>query len=530
MSSARQIQNLSQVISRTSINHFSTSSIPLTMTNSNSTNSTSHFESFKKTLSPLATRFYLKKDEIEIMQSPTEFYSTMKQKILKANNRIFFASLYLGKSEQDLMSCIDDAMNKNPNLKVYFLLDGLRGTRETPHNNSSASLLATLINKYGDDRISCRLYRTPAFNGWKKKLIPKRFNEGLGLQHMKIYGFDNDLILSGANLSTDYFTNRQDRYYVFKSLPLTNYYFKLHQLISSFSFKIQAIRNCSNPFANYKLIWPKDNLSVNPTHLINKHKFLRDSSRILDEFLHVDQNIEQKKEVTRQNEYPTLVYPISQFTPLFKSINDKSTEKPTILSIISNIKSSNLNWIFTAGYFNMLPSIKHQLLKTPSQNSKIITASQYANGFFESKGVSSNLPKAYIHLSHKFMRSLVLYDKATQVHLLEWQKGIVTRPGGWSYHAKGFWLYEEPSKSDKIKPFLTVLGSSNYTKRAYSLDLESNVVILTRDETLQEKIGSEVDKLLDNSKEVTIEDFKDDADKHVGFGVKIATKLLSKRL
>lgn len=482
------------------------------------------FGTIKQKLSFLNTRFYLQKDEIEIMQLPTQFYSTMKQKILQAEERVFFASLYLGKSEQDLMDCIDEAMQKQPNLKVYFLLDGLRGTRETPLKNSSASLLANLVAKYGDERINCRLYQTPAFNGWKKRVIPKRFNEGLGLQHMKIYGFDNELILSGANLSNDYFTNRQDRYYLFKSKPLTNYYFKLHQLISSLSFKIEAIPNSSNPFANYELNWPKNNISVDPTKLHNKTKFHSQVSIILDDFLHKNQNSEHSAE---PEQCQTIVYPISQFTPLFSKFQDKSTEKKSILSIISTINKSDLNWVFTAGYFNMLPSIKHALLKTPSENSKIINASQYANGFYQSNGLSGSLPKAYIHLSHKFMKKLVQYNKDGKIHLFEWQKGIVNQPEGWSYHAKGFWLFDNDNPT---KPFLTTIGSSNYTKRAYSLDLESNVIILTKDEELQKNIGLEVKNLLTNCHEVQIQDFNNNEDKQVGVGIKIATSLLSKRL
>jgi len=41
---------------------------------------------------------------------------------------------------------------------------------------------------------------------------------------MKFYVFDNDIIITGANLSEDYFTTRQDRYYVVKNAPdLANY-------------------------------------------------------------------------------------------------------------------------------------------------------------------------------------------------------------------------------------------------------------------------------------------------------------------
>ena len=41
------------------------------------------------------------------------------------------------------------------------------------------------------------MFHTPNLNGWKKKYMPKRINEGWGLQHMKLYGFDDEIILSG---------------------------------------------------------------------------------------------------------------------------------------------------------------------------------------------------------------------------------------------------------------------------------------------------------------------------------------------
>jgi CDP-diacylglycerol--glycerol-3-phosphate 3-phosphatidyltransferase len=41
-------------------------------------------------------------------------------------------------------------------------------------------------------------------------------SEVVGVCHLKAYVFDDDVMISGANLSTTYFTNRQDRYYLFK--------------------------------------------------------------------------------------------------------------------------------------------------------------------------------------------------------------------------------------------------------------------------------------------------------------------------
>jgi CDP-diacylglycerol--glycerol-3-phosphate 3-phosphatidyltransferase len=56
-------------------------------------------------------------------------------------------------------------------------------------------------------------------------------------------------------------------------------------------------------------------------------------------------------------------------------------------------------------------------------------------------------------------------------------------------------------------PSITLVGSSNYTKRSYSLDLEMNALVVTRDEDLKRRLGDEVNWLQENSQKVTIEDF-----------------------
>ena len=88
---------------------------------------------------------------------------------------------------------------------MSILSDALRGTRETP-NASCASLLAPLIEEFGADRVTIRMYHTPNFTGLKKKVVPKRLNEGWGLQHMKLYGIDDEVIMSGyatGNIQVD---------------------------------------------------------------------------------------------------------------------------------------------------------------------------------------------------------------------------------------------------------------------------------------------------------------------------------------
>ena len=42
----------------------------------------------------------------------------------------------------------------------------------------------------------------------------------VGVAHIKAYAFDDNVLLSGANLSNTYFSMRQDRYYLFRDAPV----------------------------------------------------------------------------------------------------------------------------------------------------------------------------------------------------------------------------------------------------------------------------------------------------------------------
>lgn len=99
------------------------------------------------------------------------------------------------------VAALHSALRANPQLRVSILVDYLRSTREHP-SPSSASLLASLSAAF-PSQVDIRLFHTPALHGWQKRWVPKRFNEGWGLQHMKCYGFDDDVIMSGYAVVSD---------------------------------------------------------------------------------------------------------------------------------------------------------------------------------------------------------------------------------------------------------------------------------------------------------------------------------------
>ena len=52
------------------------------------------------------------------------------------------------------------------------------------------------------------------------RLLPPRVSEVVGVCHLKAYIFDDDIMISGANLSNTYFSTRQDRYFLIRNTKL----------------------------------------------------------------------------------------------------------------------------------------------------------------------------------------------------------------------------------------------------------------------------------------------------------------------
>ncbi|KAI5282426.1 CDP-diacylglycerol--glycerol-3-phosphate 3-phosphatidyltransferase, partial [Ascosphaera aggregata] len=466
-------------------------------------------------LDQIAPRFEVSVSQITILDSPALFYQTLKDKILNAKTRIYLSTLYIGDSEHELVATIDTALQSNPELKVSILTDALRGTRESP-NPSCASLLAGLVKRHGD-RVDIRMFHTPNFRGLKKKAVPKRINEGWGLQHMKLYGIDDDIILSGANLSNDYFTNRVDRYHVFSSKQLADYYDRIHHSVCSLSFKVLP----DSSTAGYVMTWP----NAAPSPLTDAEAFKSHSAAVLKPLIQAPKPIP----TSSLREDSTFVYPISQFTPLIGK--NESTEYPAVTSILTalaqNPKLFNSKWVFTAGYFNMHPTVSSLLISSappssPTSNTcTVLTASPWANGFYGSNGISGMLPAAYTHLATTFLGRVAAASRKNTIQLKEWRRGTVGHPDGWTYHAKGLWV----SLPEEKEPSLTIVGSSNYTKRSYNLDIEVGAVIVTSDETLKKRLKEETDWLQKHAKTTEREELEK-PDRKAKWHVRVAMKIV----
>jgi CDP-diacylglycerol---glycerol-3-phosphate 3-phosphatidyltransferase len=326
-------------------------------------------------------------------------------------------------------------------------------------------------------------------------------------------------MLHRANLSNDYFSNRLDRYHLFASKELTEYYYRIHHAVSSLSFQVVPDRQSAS---GYALVWPTSN--GGPSPLETPDDFIFYASSVLDPLL---QPPESKTLLPSKSLRQTFVYPVAQFTPVLTP--DTSTEFPAVTSILRLLSASpglrNSRWLFTAGYFNIHPVLSSLLIRSTSESAAsssstqgtVLTASPWANGFYGSPGVSGMLPAAYTSLSARFLDRVAEAQRTNAIQLKEWRRGTVGRPGGWTYHAKGLWI----TLPNEAHPSLTFVGSSNYTKRSYSLDLEVGALVVTSDEDLKRRLGQEMEWLQKDAHVISRDDLRR-TERRVGWNVRLA--------
>ena len=191
-------------------------------------------------------RFVVNAASVRPLRSPQEFYNTLLDGCLKAHHRVTLASLYLGTGhlECDLVEallhrCRETHASNSKQLEIATQLDLNRGLRKVApntgappslqHTSSSQLLLELLRGAPDPSRIHCGLTLMPQQRGMLGRLLPQRIVEVLGVFHLKAYVFDSNVLISGANLSSDYFTTRQDRYVLLEDVPALATY--LHALI-----------------------------------------------------------------------------------------------------------------------------------------------------------------------------------------------------------------------------------------------------------------------------------------------------------
>ncbi|KAF9960745.1 CDP-diacylglycerol--glycerol-3-phosphate 3-phosphatidyltransferase [Mortierella alpina] len=432
---------------------------------------------------PAVPQFLVQGDTVRPILTPSQFYSELKDNIKTAKNSITLAALYLGHTETDLVGALSEALRSRPNLKLNLLLDSLRGTRDSG-KGSSASLLYPLIKAY-PNQVRISMYHTPDLSGFLKQVMPPRFNEGIGLMHMKVYAFDDTLIMSGANMSHDYFTNRQDRYMVFRNKDISDYYSELVSTVSSLSYSLQDTGSAFSLKIG----------SGVPDPVQESKQFKQHAAKTMRAFLKKWSSVQQ---TPKDDSYDTTLFPLVQMGP-FGLRQDERVTLSVLDHVLHSKEQEGQSKVFiTSGYFNFERRYSQAIINTKAADVCLIAASPEANGFFNSAGISKYIPPAYTLIEQRFFNDAKAAGNAERITIEEYNRK------GWTYHAKGLWMYPPHSEL----PIMTTIGSPNFGYRSIVRDLEAQMFLVTTNQGLRKSLHEELCNLRLHAHSVTEETFK----------------------
>uniref|UniRef100_A0A914CBK0 CDP-diacylglycerol--glycerol-3-phosphate 3-phosphatidyltransferase n=1 Tax=Acrobeloides nanus TaxID=290746 RepID=A0A914CBK0_9BILA len=405
-------------------------------------------------------------NSVQLIRTPTEYYEKLKHGIKTAKKRVVLSTLYLGTGnlEEALVDNIIHALDNNPGIRIGILLDYLRGTRGG--SSSSASLLSRIA-----DNAEVYFYHTPDLRGYMKYLLAERTNEIVGLQHMKFYIFDDSILISGANLSDLYFTHRQDRYVFIENCPaLADFFCDVFDAVTSFSFRLDSSGKLE---LNSKC-------HIDPINGSDSDFRTAFRSRITE----VQRRLEkQSKLLIATSSSDTLVFPFLQF-----GMYDIRDEENILLRLFS-YPNNDFTLTMASGYFNLFDRYSETILHKSSYPMDIILASPQANGFFNGNGLSGYIPSLYVHASELFYKQTKRLNK--EINLFEYN-----RPD-WTFHAKGY--------------------------RSVNRDLEAQVLLVTTNDALKEKLSKEKQYLMEFISKIETATFMK-RDHYVPYWVKIFSR------
>ena len=459
--------------------------------------------------------------------TPSDFHSYLCDKIKSAQDRIVLASLYIGVggeggskniSEQtvdsDIISCEtksckeDDLLNalytatSNNNLnKVQVLLDANRALRRvsitdknTQSHGSSGRRIQTNSAEAVHSRIHPYLKRNSnglfLFHVNDKRLctiLPSPLDEVAGVFHIKAYIVDDELILSGANLSEEYFSNRLDRYMLFKNSGggLVDFYANLCDILCDYAIKYDG-QTGNNLSSLFSLEDERD----------RKQKLESSLMQLFDGKNHDNSTSACDNNKAVAYAIPTFQMPTSFLGRPFRIISDVEVTRNLLLSALQHSdQCSSVRIRLSSAYLNLTHNLMSVLTKYGMKKNAgapyILTAGAISHGFasktrskrrrvgFVDK-IKATIPEAFLTLVKDTAQSIIA--NGGKILLYE-------RPG-WTFHAKGIWITESNPHNNCHRPEIinkpssllaTIIGSGNFGARSESLDVESNCIIVFND-------------------------------------------------
>lgn len=457
--------------------------------------------------------------------TPTEFHELLCEKIRNAKRSVRLASLYVGadgssRTELELLDAIRCAA-ENPDVRVRILLDHSRALRKVKRNSQigsdgnendatttsaqacydavASSREARKIDEHtSPSSSSSPVHLFPVLPRSLRRLLPSPFDEVAGVFHMKVYIVDDCMIISGANLSREYFETRVDRYLHVCESPLVEWYSQLVDVL------------CDYAAIPYDPTSPLDDGEANSSHE-QRSRRQRQLFRKLRALLVSNDSGGDGSEIKQPLSYDLVDrdfsadegHPVAYAVPTFHLpqyyIDDccppnESAASPLLFrqdtavwqSLLSAARQPGKNntmlitMRIATAYLNPTPIFSANPDRDSDSIEKIfLTAGQASHGFrsVEKRRLKDWIPVSYQRVAEEIGRD----NLSTSVYYYH-------RPG-WTYHAKGMWLSScrrsesvggDPLLLDSTKNdvLLVTHGSGNFGYRSEDRDIESHLLLV----------------------------------------------------
>eukprot|EP00815_Leptocylindrus_aporus_P011155 CAMPEP_0116068742 /NCGR_PEP_ID=MMETSP0322-20121206/11851_1 /TAXON_ID=163516 /ORGANISM="Leptocylindrus danicus var. apora, Strain B651" /LENGTH=570 /DNA_ID=CAMNT_0003555929 /DNA_START=97 /DNA_END=1810 /DNA_ORIENTATION=- len=400
--------------------------------------------------------------------SPSMFHKELCDRIRQAKERVIIATLYIGSGtasnatkEREFLDVLEDASKRGISLNI--LMDAARGLRPIRIDGSDEKATSSCAesvykritrNTIQNSRRDTSIYLFNAIYPILSLVLPSPLDEVAGVFHMKVYIIDDCLILSGANLSEEYFTDRQDRFMTFVN--------GAGGLVDFYADLVKLFCKRSNQFSLYgqeKLIEPE----------VSLNEFVKSINNL---FLKQTEN--HVKDVVAYV-VPTIQLPNHMITNCRLRFQNCSEAQNNALSAAMIEKGGATSIRMATAYCNPTESYKSILRWVGAAgNLYILTAGGLSHGFAPKKGRDNGKGRAWIPDAF----SNICYELNSSIKsggMLYWERK------DWTFHSKGLWFSApcNDQKKDCISQCLygTIIGSSNFNQRSENFDVESNTGI-----------------------------------------------------
>lgn len=490
--------------------------------------------------------FRVNAEQISVLTSPIEFYTLLVRGVRESKYRISLSSLYIGSGEMEafLLEELLKTSNKNPYLRVRIILDRYRGMRFS-NGEASARRLYDLLNRATNpSNFEFVLYRSVQLPRLLEPFAFTGLPEVFGTFHVKTYLFDDSVLLTGANLAQEYFLNRKDRYLlVDECREFANYVDDFNAIFADQGERIRRgkiLENRNSSFASQQKNVTKgaaiflhmtkpsatqaqqfsqlvERFDAQPALLSNfasaaspppDPALLEDLRNAIDvrgvnqAFDRVDAIISRQRRPKSSQSDDVLLFPTFQIPRCGLRHDEEMLLK--LLSLFSQPGTAG-RFTLASGYFNPSSALLSHFRQFSHQvDMEFVAGSPRNSSFYKAGPVRGLVPLVY---RTAFCRWIEALDHQPNARFFEFFHQ------GATFHAKGIWAsLNTPSSGE----YLTLFGSSNYSQRSFSRDVEGQFWVFTKNPELKAHFERDREMLLEHTTQATADKMKLARDPKVG--------------